>query len=610
MAFASKITIEIAGNKIPDFLHVAIDQHFNQPHTFQLVCRRDTFEQTGDSPLTSSINKIGSVITFLIEGINSGIDTKDFFFKGIITGVSASESLSNQEIIFSGQSPDILLHGYPSCRSFENMSLKQIVQEVLSPYPADQITLKCDPANTHQYPYIVQYKETNYEFLRRLAARFGEWFFYDGRGLVFGSFPKTSMKGVLGINLMNFSVGTRMAPLNFNYVSYLYGNDQREFEKSSSYDVTGSLNNLGKKTHDQSASSFADQSTYYFPGTYLQENGTFLQSTNSQDVVEKEKLKVASGMVFVNGSSYEPMKPGNVLQIKSFNVETNGEIDAGEYLVTGINHSIDISMNYQNIFTAIPAESKVAPKTGATSATRCESQSAVVKDRDDPMKIGRVRVNFSWQESNQMSPWIRVSQQDAGKNKGIFSVPDLEDEVLVGFEGGDAEKPFVMGSFHNSTATPSDPNLDLKDVIYLRTPKQSSIILDERKGKRRIALFMEDGRDLYGIEINIEKKYILVQSPKDIHILGKNITINATEELKIIAGKKFSAVNNGGEMILKASKNIQINGNGGVNINGDTSISGSKVSIKADAEIKAEAPSVSLDGSALTEIKGGIVKIN
>ena len=115
MAIASNVTIEIAGNRIPDFLHFTITQRMYQPHEFTLVCRRDAFEQAGDVPLSSSINKIGSLITFSIGGINSGTGNKDFFFKGIITGMSSSESMIHQEIIFKGFSPDILLNGYPVC---------------------------------------------------------------------------------------------------------------------------------------------------------------------------------------------------------------------------------------------------------------------------------------------------------------------------------------------------------------------------------------------------------------------------------------------------------------------------------------------------------------
>ena len=215
MAIATKVTIEIAGNKLLDFVHLTIDQTLHQPHYFQLVCRRDILEKPGDSPLTSSIKKIGSVITFFVGGINSGIDSKDLYFKGIITNVRTSESSSNQEIVLSGYSPDVLLEGYPACRTFENMTLKQIVEEVIKPYPKDQISLKGDPSNDGQMPYVVQYNETNYEFIHRIAARFGEWFFYDGQKLIFGDYERSTLKGVLGINLSNFSIGARIVPLKF-----------------------------------------------------------------------------------------------------------------------------------------------------------------------------------------------------------------------------------------------------------------------------------------------------------------------------------------------------------------------------------------------------------
>lgn len=637
MAYTSKITIEIDGKKVPDFLHLSINQKFNQLHDFQLFCRRDVFEQPGDSPLTSSINHIGSVITFFIEGIDSGIDSKDFFFKGIITSISASESISNQEIIFSGHSPDILLHGYPTCRAFENMTLKQIVQEVLSPFPADQISLKCDPADSTQYPFIVQYKETNYEFIRRLAARYGEWFFYDGRNLIFGAFSKTSVKAELGINLTNYSIGARLAPMKFEYASYFYGLATMLTDRSSLYDVTNGLNTIGKQVYEQSLNSYADQAAYYFSGSHVTNDGSPLKSANTSGDVEKEKQKLASGMVVVNGSSYEAMQLGIVLQIKSFNVEKNSGIDVGDFLVTGLSHSIDNSMNYRNVFTGIPAESKTSPDNNVNAVTHCETQYAVVKEVNDPEKQGRIRVRFLWGEASNLSPWIHISGVNSGSGKGFHFIPEIHEMVLLGFEGNDAEKPFVIGSMRGSKEKP-DGNwvTDSNDIKTIRSRSGHTLEFNDTQGSEEICIYngaKDDPSNMMRLKVSnngyeiYSKGPINMTSEEDININGKNITLNGNENVDItsynnkdkVAGNLRLGVPDAcamgfydnGQVLISVAKDD------GTTRFGVKVMDELKLKIKSDM-IKLAALEIAIEsqvtttvkGEAMVTIKGGLVEIN
>jgi type VI secretion system secreted protein VgrG len=614
MAYASKVTIEIDGEKIPDFLHLTINQGFNRLHDFQVYCRRDVFEKAEDSPLSSSMKNIGSVITFYIEGIDSGVNSKDFFFKGIITSISASESLSNQEIIFSGHSPDILLHGYPTCRVFENMTLKQIVQEVLSPYPADQISLKCDPADSSQYPYIVQYKETNYEFIRRLAARFGEWFFFDGRNLIFGAFEKESTNGELGINLLNFSIGARLAPLKFDYASYFYGSATMRIDSSSKYDVTNCLNNIGKQAHDQSLTSFADQAAYYFPGAYVQDDGSSIQSANSSGEVEKEKQKIASGMVVVNGSSYEALQLGNILQIKSFNIEKNSGIDVGDFLITGLSHSVDNSLNYQNVFTGIPAESKISPDNNVNAVTHCETQYAVVKEVNDPEKQGRIRVRFLWGEASNLSPWIHISGVNSGSGKGFYFLPEVHEMVLVGFEGNDVEKPFVIGSMRNGKEKPdSEWVTDSNDIKSIRSRSGHTVEFNDTKGSEELCIYngtRKDPTNMMRLKVSdngyeiFSKGPINLASNGDISLKGKNINLEAQDGGTV-------RIFNKPQMGITLWDNGQIQINVPEDAKFDLAVGSAGKRIEADIQgIKITAPMINVNADAVTEIKGGIVNIN
>jgi type VI secretion system secreted protein VgrG len=633
MAIVEKVTIEIGGNKVPGFLNLTIHQNFNQIHDFQLVCRRDAFEQLEDSPLSSSIDKIGSVITFYIEGIDLGDDTSCFFFKGIITEISTSESLSNHEIIFSGNSPDILLHGYPTSRSFENMNLKQIVQEVIKPYPQDQISLRGDPVNDGQFPYIVQYKETNYEFIRRISARIGEWFFYDGEKLVFGNFAKESIKGFLGINISHFSVKARIVPLTFKVERYLYHSHRQSEDCSSNYDITNSLNKIGNTVYDQSLESYPEESVNQYPYAFIKDDGSFISQKPGIRLADREKQMLASKMVVASGSCDESLVPGNILQVKSLNNDQK-ETDIGDFLVTSVHHRVDNSLNYNCSFIGFPAENKISPESNIYASAMCETQSAFVTDNNDPQKLGRVKVRFFWQTDGQSSPWIRSVHLYGGSGYGSYFVPEINSEVLVGFEGGDPQLPYIIGPLNNSEWKPDgDWVSSSNDIKTIRSRSGHTVEFNDKKGSEELCIYTGSKKDPTnmmrlkvsnnGYEI-FSKGPINMTSEDNINIKGKEIHLAADESY--IHGKKVASLwsDVGGEVMLSSNSttalqlkdnNITIqtiDGKFAVNAGGDeriaasvegTVISGPEISIDALGTAKIAA-------NGLVTIKGALVEIN
>ena len=95
-------------------------------------------------------------------------------------------------------------------------------------------------------------------------------------------------------------------------------------------------------------------------------------------------------------------------------------------------------------------------------------------NNNDPVGIGRIRVQFPWQEEkNQMTPWIRLIQPHSGAGKGFYFIPEIGEEVLVGFEGRNAEKPFVMGAHYNGS-----------EISSYHTAGNDMKVIHARKGNR------------------------------------------------------------------------------------------------------------------------------
>ena len=462
MSFVDKININIGGNTT-QFTSLSLNQSLFGHHFLEVVCRRDTFEKEGNFILDKSDQVLGEKITVEITSENKTRNK----FSGIVTQVNASKTDGPMggDVIITAKSPDILLDDGEHCRSFEDKTPEKIVKTILDEYSFDTKNIK--PKNaTSSLPYTVQYKESGYAFISRLAARKGEWFFYNGTDLVFGNLPEKSVDLKYGIDLFHFSMTLQTNDLNFKYLSRDHLNDKLIESESGKHKVSG-LSKKGKVAYNKSEQlySHATQSLYNHA---LSESDA---QTHLDDRVKIMKNSFASGLVDLTGTSNNP---DIILGCKIKITETFGEdkkkttVEHGTYIVTGVIHTCDRNGHYQNNFTAVPAEIVVPPFTSPHAIPICETQSAVVKDNNDPDGLGRVRVQFLWQDPNQ-SPWIRIVSPHTGDDKGFYFIPEIGEEVLVGFEGSNAEKPYVIGSLYHGKAKPDKwVNAD-NDIKAIRT---------------------------------------------------------------------------------------------------------------------------------------------
>jgi uncharacterized protein involved in type VI secretion and phage assembly len=177
---------------------------------------------------------------------------------------------------------------------------------------------------------------------------------------------------------------------------------------------------------------------------------------------------------------------------------------------------------------------------------------AVVKDNKDTTGKGQVRVSYPWHSQPHMSYWARVATPMGGGDRGMYFMPEVEDEVLVAFERGDLRFPYIVGSLWNgkdkSPAGNSDGN---NDVRLIKTRKGHTLTFNDNKGsKGLVQLELNDGKKLAiddnGIRVEDGKGNsiviksnggsITIQAATDLSIKAPKISIEATGTLDVKAG--------------------------------------------------------------------------
>jgi uncharacterized protein involved in type VI secretion and phage assembly len=234
----------------------------------------------------------------------------------------------------------------------------------------------------------------------------------------------------------------------------------------------------------------------------------------------------------------------------------------------------------------------------------------LVKDVDDPLGEGRVRVSFPWR-SGELSGWAPVAAPMAGKNRGYLYLPEIDDEALVAFEQGDADHPFILGFLHNGVDVPPGDGID-KHVRRIRSVSGHVVDLDDRPGKERIQVKTHGGHSVEMKDANgtIEivtaggQKVTLQDTPAQIELAaasGTSVTISDTPsrvEVKTVAGVLLT-ISDTGVSVTAASAPVTVTSPAAtVNATGTATVNASAISLNAAALVV---------NSALATFSGAVV---
>jgi uncharacterized protein involved in type VI secretion and phage assembly len=161
---------------------------------------------------------------------------------------------------------------------------------------------------------------------------------------------------------------------------------------------------------------------------------------------------------------------------------------------------------------------------------------AVVTDVRDPDGQARVKVRLPWSPDPGgpgYEAWARLATAMAGPGRGLYLVPEVEDEVLVGFEAGDPRRPYVLGSVWNGSDAPPE-RMDGAGRNNLR-------LLRSRRG-HQIRLDDTDGQETLTVETPAGQRITMRDSPASVEVEdsnGNTVQLDASG-ITVTAGGKVS----------------------------------------------------------------------
>lgn len=561
---------------VNNFEKLEIQQSVHGHHKVMLVVNTELL--TTDSNVFNGTRQyLGKVMEIQIRPAQGGNDT--FRFKGIITALRTSrhESSGTSQCTVTGSSPTVLLEDLPHIEAYEDKTLGGIAQQLLQYYP-NNFARSIHPQQTLRLSYIVQYKENTYGFLSRLCARFSEWFFYDGEQLLLGERNHNRLSPLIyGINLLSLSIGMQVAPTQARLLAFDYEQDNT-VSGNTAAGMPANADPYTQTALQQSKQLYGKEALYKVSQS-LDGNAAGAINTMARHLGQYSVM----GMATATGQSdHTGLGPGKTVQI----TEAMPATDHGSFMITDVTHYCSGSGEYYNTFSAVPAAVAV-PYTDISRYPEAEAQSATVVSNHDPAGLGRIRVRFMWQQTG-VSPWLRLVSASGGGDKGFYMVPEIGEEVMVEFEDGNPEIPYVMGSVYNGKAKSSFGNAG-NDMKAIKTRSGNTILLNDSNGSMTLT-------DPSGGCIKLNGDGTLeICAPNEIKLNTKKVTVDATENItmskdKIVVDVTGNKISKKADEIKMEGINTNINTSNTsiksiTNIEGDTTVNGTNVTIRGEVNM-------------------------
>jgi len=480
-------------------IRVVVDTHLHVPDMFEIW-----FDDQDGSVVSDANLSIGAAVQ--IDGAKFGETSPTTLMKGEVTSVEAVCENMSVFTIVRGYAKAHRLQRAKRSKTYLNMTDSDIASQIANNASLDIGTID---SSSITHDHIAQVAQTDWEFLQQRAREIGyevgvaqgKFFFRKSSGMPSGGggglggavgAVASAAAGALGLgggalefkkNLLNFYPRLSAANITPDVEVRLWDGKGARVVSSNTGAATGTAT-IDGQTPDALANSFTDgflpslpalPSLPPIPGLKMPDFGSAPSDTayvvvshpvGSGSAADSAADTMAQGLADHISSTFaeaEGIANGDPSILAGSQVDIKGVPSqfAGKWTVSHAKHVFDsLELGYRvhftvsgrsdrSLFALASGGGSTGPKRPAFEGLVC----AVVTNVNDPDTQGKVKVALPWLSPTFESDWARVVQLGAGPRTGAMFLPEVGDEVLVGFEFGDPRRPYVLGCLVNDNSS-------------------------------------------------------------------------------------------------------------------------------------------------------------
>jgi phage protein D/phage baseplate assembly protein gpV len=563
---------DLSTEVMDDLFEVTVDSSLHLPDMFTISLHDEKLKWVSEGPF-----KLGKPVE--ISAIPEEGGKSKVLFKGEITALEPDYREGTQAMLLvRGYARSHRLH-----RGTHSQAYLQVTDSDLATRIAGEAGLRAKVDATNEvYDYILQNNLSHSEFLAERAQRIGYEFFVEDKTLYFRKPPENTETIELewGKQLRSFKPHLTLVEQVDEVII-------KGWDPKNRRSITGQAQRGKAEPKTGQQQSGAQQASSAFKSARRVVVDRIVHSQAEADTMAQALLDEISG-AFLEADGLCGGQP-DLRAGKSVKISSLGATFNGTYFVTSVTHIYRADRPYETSFSIHGRRPESLTGLLSRSVNRHDKWLSpvvgIVTNNNDPEDWGRVKVKFPWLADEIESNWARLVVPGGGAEMGFYSLPEINDEVLVIFEHGDVNSPYVVGGLWNGKDKPPVPSSKaLKDGKVhqraFRTRTGHKLIFTDGSEASLIVETAEGHR----LTLSDDKKQVVVETKN-----GQVITLDDAKNTISLESK--------GEMTLKSGSNLTIEATGSLSIKGQT------FAITANTAGKVEA-------AAALEVKGGIVKIN
>lgn len=569
-------------------LDLVVEDDLDQPAMFALrfqdqryqLVDGPTFKLGGELKL-SAVNPDGRIGTLLI---------------GEITALETEQEQSRTIFTVRGYDRAHRLHRGRKTRTFLRQSDADIAARI-----AREAGLRPDvESSAGQHEYVMQDCQTDWEFLRERAARIGYRVLVEDRTLKFRRAEQSPPRAPAQI------WGERLSALRTRQSAVAQPSEVqvRGWDPAAKRAIVGRAARATESSQvgDGATPARAAQQAFGGPATVTIIDQP-VATQGEADALAQAVLDDLSGdYLYAEATCQgEPaLRAGSLVELQGV-----GRRISGNYLITATRHELTTDGGYQTTLyvngrrpnSLLGALGETRPARGIEGVVV-----AIVTNINDPDKLGRVKLKFPWLDDGQESNWARLATPGAGKDRGFFASPEVEDEVLVAFEHGDVGRPYVVGGLWNGRDRPPLEAVQANKVQTRTFKTRTGHVIELQDagsgGNGFITLKTKDGHEITISDTDRSMK-IVSKGGNSINISddSRSIKLVSKGSLELEGpGGKLSISESGVELSSKSTLKVQAN---------------ASLEVKSNATLAVQANAMlDVKSSAILNLQGSLVKIN